>query len=65
MANRYGMRIFLFFLFHLLMRLSNIVIIMRRKMYIRQLIIADSSIAIITFILAFGQFFSYYLKIFF
>ncbi len=65
MANRYGMRIFLFFLFHLLMRLSNIMIIMRRKTYINQLVIADSSIAIVTFILAFGQFFSYYLKIFF
>ncbi len=65
MANRYGMRIFLFFLFHLVMRLSNIVIIMRRKIYIKHLVIADSSIAIITFILAFGQFFSYYLKIFF
>ncbi|MDZ7738141.1 MAG: DUF2752 domain-containing protein [Bacteroidales bacterium] len=65
MANSYGMRIFLFFLFHLLMRLSNIMIIVRRKMYINQLVIADTSIAIITFILAFGQFFSYYLKLLF
>lgn len=64
-ANKYGMRIFLFFLFHLLMRLSNIIIIVRGKVHMKQLIIADSSIAIITFILAFGQFFSYYLKILF
>ena len=63
--NKYGLRVFLFFLFHLVMRLSNIVYIIRKPVHLKELTIIDSSIAIITFILAFGQFFVYYLQLLF
>ncbi|MFO7853284.1 MAG: DUF2752 domain-containing protein [Bacteroidota bacterium] len=63
--NEYGIRIFLFFAFHLLMRISNIVYLLRKPLYVRQLAILDSVLAIITFILAFRQFFIYYLKLLF
>ncbi|MDT8401445.1 MAG: DUF2752 domain-containing protein [Bacteroidales bacterium] len=65
MHNEYGMRIFLFFLFHLVMRLSNIVYLSRKPLQVRKLIILDSSLAIISFILAFRQFFVYYFDILF
>lgn len=65
MHNEYGMRIFLFFLFHLVMRLSNIVYLLRKPLQIRKLIILDSSLAVISFILAFRQFFVYYVDILF
>jgi len=65
MYNEYGMRIFLFFLLQLVMRISNIVFILRKPLLIRNLIIADSVIAVITFLLAFGQFFTYYIRILF
>lgn len=63
--NEYGLRVFLFFLFHLVMRLSNIVYILRKPVHLKELTIIDSSIAIITFILAFRQFFVYYLQLLF
>lgn len=63
--NEYGLRVFLFFLFQLVMRLSNIVYILRKPVHLKELTIIDSSIAIITFILAFRQFFVYYLKLLF
>jgi len=63
--NEYGLRVFLFFLFQLVMRLSNIVYILRKPIHIRELTIVDSAIAIITFILAFRQFFVYYLQLLF
>ncbi|HCC70918.1 MAG TPA: hypothetical protein DEQ09_07200 [Bacteroidales bacterium] len=62
MFNEYGLRIFLFFLFQLVMRISNIIYTIRKPLSLRSIIMIDSSIAIITFILAFGQFFIYYLK---
>lgn len=55
--NEYGMRVFLFFLFHLVMRLSNIVYLLGKPMHIKNLVIIDSTIAILSFILAFRQFF--------
>ncbi|MGM0666063.1 MAG: DUF2752 domain-containing protein [Bacteroidota bacterium] len=55
--NVYGMRVFLFFLFHLVMRLSNIVYLLGKPMHIKNLVIIDSTIAILSFILAFRQFF--------
>lgn len=61
--NEYGLRVFLFFLFHLVMRISNIVYILREPVYLRELTIIDPVIAIITFILAFRQFFVYYFQI--
>jgi len=64
MYNKYGMRIFLFFLFHLVMRLSNIVYLLRKPSQINKLIVIDSSLAIITFALAFRQFFTFYFKLF-
>lgn len=63
--NEYGLRIFLFFVFHLLMRISNIVYLLRKPFYVRQLAILDSVVAFITFMLAFRQFFIYYLKLLF
>jgi len=64
MYNKYGMRIFLFFLFHLVMRLSNIVYLLRKPLHVRRLMLTDSSLAIITFLLAFRQFFVFYFKLF-
>lgn len=61
--NVYGLRVFLFFLFQLVMRVSNIVYILRKPVYLRELTIIDPVIAIITFILAFRQFFVYYFQI--
>ena len=58
--NDYGMRVFLFFLFHLVMRLSNIVYLLRKPINIKNLVLIDSAIAIISFILAFRQFFLFY-----
>jgi len=55
--NVYGMRIFLFFLFHLVMRFSNIVYLLRKPGNIKNLVIIDTGIAILSFILAFRQFF--------
>jgi len=63
--NKYGLRVFLFFSFHLVMRVSNILYISLKGRNIRQLIILDSVVAGFTFIIAFGQFFIYYLKLFF
>jgi len=65
MQNVYGMRVFLFFLFQLVMRLSNIVYLLRKPIYLKELTLADSLIAIITFMLAFRQFFFYYLEMLF
>ena len=59
--NDYGMRVFLFFLFHLVMRLSNIVYLLRKPINIKNLVLIDTAIAIISFILAFRQFFLFYL----
>lgn len=59
--NVYGMRIFLFFLFHLVMRLSNIVYLLRKPVDVKNLVLIDTAIAIISFILAFRQFFVFYL----
>jgi len=65
MLNPYGLRVFLFFLFHLVMRISNIIFIIRKPQYTRELVLADSGLAIITFLLAFGQFFAWYFNLFF
>ncbi len=65
MFNEYGPRVFLFFLFHLVMRISNIVVVLRKPQFIRELILIDSVLAVITFILAFRQFFEYYIRLIF
>lgn len=58
--NVYGIRVFLFFLFHLVMRLSNIVYLLRKPVNIKNLVLIDTALAIISFILAFRQFFVFY-----
>ena len=63
--NQYGIRLFLFFVFQLVMRFSNIMFIIRKPQYFRQLVIFDTAMAIITFLLAFNQFFLYYFRILF
>lgn len=63
--NRYGIRVFLFFLFQLFMRVSNIIVLRFRKPDINRLVLMDVILAIITFILGFSQFISYNLRLIF
>lgn len=63
--NEYGLRIFIFFVFQLVMRFSNIVFLMRRPAKMSNLILFDCTLAIATFLLAFGPFFGFYYSLLF
>lgn len=61
--NAYGPRVFLFFFFQLLLRVSNIIVLKRKPSLIRQLTIYDISLSIISVVLGFWQFVVYYIRI--
>ena len=58
--NTYGMRVFLFFLLQLLMRISGIIVLLRNRLVPKNMIFADIGISLIAFGLSFSQFVSYY-----
>lgn len=54
--NSYGPRVFLFFLFQLVLRMSNIFFLKRRPGDIRWLVFTDIILSVLSFGLAFSQF---------
>ena len=62
--NEYGPRVFLFFLFQLFLRISNIIILKRKPNIIRQLTSFDIGLSIISVGLGFWQFVVYYVSLF-
>lgn len=63
--NIYGLRVFLFFVIQLIMRISLSLAIVRSKASSRQLLRFDILITIISFILGFSQFIEYNFKLLF
>ena len=63
--NIYGMRVFLFFIFQLAMRLSVSLFIHRRGSHTRSLAKFDIIISVIAFIFCFRQFMAYYATLLF
>ena len=63
--NRYGIRVFLFFLFQLVMRISMIFTLRKEVTNLRRIAVLDICLALITFILAFSQFIAYNFNILF
>ena len=61
--NPYGPRVFLFFVFQLILRVSNIIILKRRPGLVKQLIKLDVGLSILSVGLAFWQFVVYYIRI--
>ena len=62
--NTYGPRVFLFFVFQLLLRISNIIILNRKPALIRQLTLYDIGLSVISVGLGFWQFVVYYVRMF-
>ncbi len=62
--NKYGPRVFLFFLFQLILRLSNIIIINRKPQLIRFVSLTDIALTVISVGLGFWQFAVYYISLF-
>lgn len=62
--NIYGPRVFLFFLFQLILRISNIVIIKRKPEMIRLISLSDILLSVLSVGLGFWQFIEYYIKMF-
>jgi hypothetical protein len=62
--NIYGPRVFLFFLFQLIMRISILVLLKRKPQLIRTVSLYDISISILSVGLGFWQFAEYYIKMF-
>lgn len=62
--NLYGPRVFLFFLFQLLLRISNIVLLDRKPDMIRVIRLTDISLSVLSVGLAFWQFIEYYIRMF-
>ncbi|MDX2415762.1 MAG: DUF2752 domain-containing protein [Bacteroidales bacterium] len=63
--NKYGMRVFLFFFFQLIMRLSNILYLRQASHNIKALSRFDIAISSLTFLLAFWQFLEYNIRLIF
>jgi hypothetical protein len=63
--NRYGIRVFLFFLFQLVMRVSMIFTLRKGVSDLKKAAVLDICLALITFALAFSQFISYNSKLLF
>ena len=57
--NIYGMRVFLFFLFQLILRGSNFIYLKRNPLNIRAVGLLDISLSVISFFLGFSQFVGY------
>ena len=57
--NIYGMRVFLFFLFQLILRGSNFIYLKRNPLNIRTVGLLDISLSVISFFLGFSQFVGY------
>jgi len=62
--NIYGPRVFLFFLFQLVLRISNIVALTRKPGMIRIISLSDISLSVLSVGLGFWQFIEYYIKMF-
>lgn len=62
--NIYGPRVFLFFLFQLFLRISNLVILNRKPSMIRSVTIYDISLSALSVGLGFWQFVVYYVRMF-
>jgi len=63
--NRYGLRVFIFFILQLVMRLSVSSIIIKRGDHTPSLLRFDISLSVIAFLLAFSRFIWYYPSILF
>lgn len=61
--NEYGPRVFLFFLFQLVLRISNIIVLSKKPQYIRRLTILDIVLSIVSFGFGFSQFVIYNIKL--
>jgi hypothetical protein len=57
--NKYGVRVFLFFLLQLVMRISTIAALRNRNLSTRSIALFDISLSVISFLLAFSQFITY------
>ena len=62
--NEYGPRVFLFFLFQLILRISNIVILNRKPQLIRSVSLSDIALSALSVGLGFWQFVVYYFTMF-
>ncbi len=62
--NEYGPRVFLFFLFQLMLRISNIVILNRKPQLIRSVSLSDIALSALSVGLGFWQFVVYYFTMF-
>ncbi len=58
--NIYGLRVFLFFIFQLVLRISSTFAIMTDEKNRKRIIALDITLSIVSFILAFRQFAAYY-----
>ena len=63
--NTYGPRVFLFFVLQLVLRVSNILVLATRPVYLRKLALFDIAVSVITFLLAFWQFVEYNISLWF
>lgn len=63
--NRYGLRVFLFFVIQLIMRISISLSLLRSKASSRSLLRYDLLITILSFILGFNQFIAYNFRLLF
>ena len=65
LSNVYGIRVFLFLVAQLIMRLSNLVYLRKEGGSIKQLARYDISLSIVLFIAGFSQFIQYYTSLIF
>lgn len=63
--NDYGPRVFLFFIFQLVLRVSNTISLYRFPGEWKKILYADISLSLISFVLGFSQFVVYNLKLIF
>lgn len=63
--NSYGIRVFLFFILQLVLRISISVSLIRRGGHKSSLVWGDAAISILAFVLGFSQFIAYYVRIVF
>ena len=62
--NEYGPRVFLFFLFQLTLRISNLIILKKRPALLRSVAIYDIGLSVLSVGLGFWQFIIYYIGMF-
>jgi len=61
--NQYGLRVFLFFISQLILRTSVSMVLVRKRGSLKELIIFDVMVSIVSFAAGLGQFGVYYFKV--